>query len=159
MCSCMAYLCFISSLQALPVSQATVLFFVCPIFTAILGIWINKESVAPQEWLLILLGILGVALVLRPDGSQFHLGLGHVLALSAAVFAGLSITLIRKLASNNGTFTLYLYFCLAGTLISITPASSNLVSAWSSWQVALSLLLAVLSASAGQLLLNQGMKS
>jgi drug/metabolite transporter (DMT)-like permease len=48
-----------------------------------------------------------------------------MMALLAAVFAGLTMTLIKELRETHGSVIIYFYFCLIGTTICIGPFFVN----------------------------------
>jgi drug/metabolite transporter (DMT)-like permease len=81
--------------------------------------------------------------------------LGQVIALAAAAFAGLTVTLIRSLREKNGPVTIYLYFCTMGMLVTAPMFAKHpvLPSTPMEWGMVLSLILVSLT---GQILMNQG---
>jgi drug/metabolite transporter (DMT)-like permease len=157
--SSMAYLCFISSLQFIPISASTVLFFTCPMFAAIFGLFINGQKIQPLDWLFVLGGFVGVTLVVQPEAGGLDLNWGHMFGISGGVLAGLSISLVRRLRNDNSSFTIYLYFCLVGAGITLLPSMGHMPEVMPAWPMLLTLLAVVLSSTTGQLLLNQGMKN
>ena len=61
--------------------------------------------------------VAGIALVALPAGAGFHLGLGDALTLASALFCGVHITLISKLAPGRDMLVLTaLQFVVAGVL-------------------------------------------
>ncbi|MFC1863637.1 DMT family transporter [Thermodesulfobacteriota bacterium] len=59
--------------------------------------------------------ICGVTVLLdvKLGGSIF----GLVMGLTGAIFAGLTVCLIKKLRENDGPVVIYLFFCMLGALI------------------------------------------
>jgi drug/metabolite transporter (DMT)-like permease len=154
-----AYLCIVYATQVIPISQATVLFFACPMFAAIHGIWLNREPVNLAGWLYIMGGFAGVVLVLEPGGESFSLHTGHYVALASAFLGGFSMAMMRKLAANNHPYSLYFYFCLIGVPVSMAPALQNATFIWPGWWMVGLILMSALLASVGQLMINQAFKS
>jgi drug/metabolite transporter (DMT)-like permease len=81
--------------------------------------------------------------------------LGQIMALVAAAFAGLTVTLIRSLREKNGPVTIYLYFCTVGVLVTLPMFTRHpiLPSTSVEWGMVLGLIFVSLT---GQLLMNQG---
>ena len=44
---------------------------------------------------------------------------GQIMAVLSGIFAGLTVSIIRKLRASNGSVIIYLYFCMLGTLIAL----------------------------------------
>ena len=153
-----SYLCMVYANLLIPISQATVLFFVCPMFAAVMSIWMNKQPVRPIDWLFIAGGFFGVVFVLDPGEQAFHLQTGHLVALAASFFAGMAMSLMRALASDNHPYTVYFWFCLIGAPIVMGPAIHSTAVFWPGWWAIGALLAAAVLGSLGQLMINQGFK-
>lgn len=57
---------FFTALAAMPLAEATAIFFVSPLILAILSVVVLGETVGPRRWLAIGAGLVGVAIVIRP---------------------------------------------------------------------------------------------
>ena len=152
------YLAIVYATQMIPISQSTVLFFACPMFAAINGMWLNKQAVSAMHWLYILGGFVGVVLVLEPGADGFDLHAAHFIALASAFFGGMAMALTRKLTSNNHSYTIFFYFCLVGVPVSAGPALNGISFIWPGWWIVTALLAASALGSLAQLLLNWGFK-
>lgn len=86
---------FFYSIQNMPLATAVTVFYLAPVFTVLIGIFMNKESPAPGQWPFIIGGFLGAALMKNfdPRVSLLHFGT----AVVAAFFAGLAYNFIRLL--------------------------------------------------------------
>jgi drug/metabolite transporter (DMT)-like permease len=110
-----------SALFYLPLAEATTLGFAAPLFAVILSALVLKEKVGRHRWSAVVLGFVGVALVMRPEGRHLPI-LGLSLALLGAVgMATVAITL-RQIGRSEGTQTIVLWFTVlsalaAGTLM------------------------------------------
>ena len=154
------YLLSVASLQLIPISQATVLFFTCPMFAAINGIWVNQQPITFKDCLFIVVGFAGVITVLQPAAKGFSLQSGHYIMLVSAFFASISMNLTRKLAAGDHPYTIYFYFCLVGGATSFVPAMSHSdFSAFPGWWVLGCLAGASVLTSLGQVMMNVGLKS
>jgi len=150
---CSAFICIVTAIRLLPVSTALIIFYSFPAFSAICSFIIYKERIGMVEIGCITAVLIGVGILLD---FQLEGGLlGQIIALVGAVFAGLTVTLIRSLREKNGPVTIYLYFCTMGILVTapmfarhpILPASPV------EWGMVLGFIFASLT---GQLLMNQG---
>jgi drug/metabolite transporter (DMT)-like permease len=148
-----AFISLITALKLLPLSTALVIFYSFPAFSAIFSYLIYGEKIGKLEIACIVLVVVGVGALFdfRLGGTFF----GQAMALFGAVFAGLTVTLIRSLREKNGPVIIYLYFCMMGTLVTapkfimtpIFPATPM------EWVMVLGIIFTSLTA---QLLMNQG---
>ena len=107
------------AVRAIPLSTAMVLFYSFPAFAALFSPLIFGDRIRVYEILCILLALTGVAVLFdfQMEGSL----LGQTMAVLSAVFAGLTIAIIRKLRENHGSVIIYFYFCMIGSLLCIGP--------------------------------------
>ena len=150
---CCAFISMVTAVRMLPVSTAMVIFYSFPAFSAIFAFLIYKERIGIAEIACIALVLVGVGILFdfRIEGELP----GQLIALIAAAFAGLTVTLIRNLRENNGPVTIYLYFCTMGFVVTAPAFAWHpvLPSTPTEWGMILSLILASLT---GQILMNQG---
>jgi len=112
-----AFLCFIVSVRRLPVSTALMLLYAFPAFAALFSSWLYREKVTATAWLCVAAVLTGVALLVDPAGGGDLPG--TLAGIVSAVFAGLTIAIIRRLKQSNGSVVIYLYFCVVGTLTTL----------------------------------------
>ncbi len=148
-----AFISLITALKMLPLSTALVIFYSFPAFSAVFAYIIYGEKIGKFEIACIILVMVGVGALF-----DFRLGgtfLGQAMALFGALFAGLTVTLIRSLREKNGPVIIYLYFCTMGSLVTapkfiLTPM---LPGSPLEWVMVLGIVFTSLTA---QLLMNQG---
>jgi len=143
----------VTAVRVLPLSTAIVLFYSFPLFAGLFGFVIYKEKLTLFQAGCMVVLIVGVTVLFdfRLTGS----GYGQIMAIVGAVFAGLTVTLIRSLIKENGPVIIYLYFCTTGMLLTlpsflmtpIIPASA------SEWAMIIGI---VITSVTAQLLMNQG---
>lgn len=154
-----AFLCQVASVQMLPISMAMVLFFMFPIFAALVSIWLNHEPVGPLGWLLIGGAFAGLVVIIQPDKGLSGLGLGHLMAVLGALGAGMATSMIRYLRSDNNIVTLYFYVCLIGILVTAVPVATApegpLPGGSIGW---IGLIVSSFLALGGQMAMNHGFK-
>ena len=103
-----ALMMFFTTLQHIPLASAVTLMFLGPIFTAILGIWIVKENVAPLQWLLFGLSFLGIVMIKGFD-TRISI-LMAAFGVGAAFFSGVAYNMIRKLKTSEHPLVIILIF-------------------------------------------------
>jgi drug/metabolite transporter (DMT)-like permease len=104
------------------------IFFVCPLLIALASVVFLGETVGPRRWGAVALGLVGVAIVLRPGTEAFQLA--SLLPLMAAVcYAGMH-TLTRKIGATDGAGTLIFYIQLSFV---VTSAAVGLVAGHGEW--------------------------
>ena len=148
-----AFISVVTAIRLLPVSTAMVIFYAFPAFTAMFSFFLYGETLSKRH-LLCIAGVMagvGVLFDYQLAGSL----LGQVMALIGAVFAGLTVTLIRELRQKNGPVVIYLYFCTMGALVTLPKFVQQpaLPTTPMEWVMVLGI---AFSSLAGQLLMNQG---
>jgi len=150
---CCAFICMLTAIRLLPLSEALIIFYSFPAFSAVFSFIIYKERIGMLEMACIATVLIGVGILF-----DFQLAgglLGQGIAFIGSAFAGLTVTLIRTLREKNGPVTIYLYFCTTGILVTAPMFARHpiLPSTPVEWGMILGLILASLM---GQLLMNQG---
>ncbi len=113
------------ALNALPISDATVIFMAANLILPILAYFVLGESVGAHRVLAIMIGFLGVFLVAAPTGQVNPIGLS--LALGAACFHATVQIVLRRLKEEN-PFAVTYYFTLGGMLV--TAAFLPWIATW-----------------------------
>ena len=152
---CITFLSLTTAIRNIPLSTAMVLFFSFPAFSALFAALLFKERISKGELLCIAGTLIGVFVLL-----DFKLGgewFGYLLGLNSGVFAGLTVCLIKILRQKDGPVVIYLYFCMLGAAITITPfcAHPTLPASAIEWTMVSGI---AFSAIIGQLFMNQGFK-
>ena len=104
----LALILYFFTLQKMPLATAVTIQYLAPIFTAVLGIFIVKESVKPWQWLFFLISFAGVVVVEGVDSriDPLYLALG----VASAVFSGFSYNSIRRLRGKEDPLVVVFYF-------------------------------------------------
>ncbi len=98
------------TLQHMPLAGAVTVQYLSPIFTAIMGITMVKESVKPLQWLFFAISFFGVVMIQGFDG---RIELPYLLAgVGSAFFAGLAYNTIRQLKETEHPLVITFYFPL-----------------------------------------------
>ena len=121
LCMVVANLAFFAALAAIPLADATALFFVAPLFITLLSIPFLGEKVGLRRFSAVAVGFVGVLVVLRPGGGELGPGLERPAMLlpvvAALAYAGMQI-LTRRLRASAPASAMAVY--IQGTLIAVS---------------------------------------
>ncbi len=152
---CLAFLSLTAAIRNIPLSTAMVLFFSFPAFAALFSRLIFGERISKREIFCICAALGGVAVILdfKLAGNLF----GYIMGLSAGVFAGLTVNLIKRLREKDGPVAIYFYFCMLGALVSFPAyiANPRIPASGLDWLMAGGI---AVSSVLAQLLMNQGFR-
>tara|TARA_A100001037_G_scaffold234755_1_gene213560 strand:- start:1630 stop:2520 length:891 start_codon:yes stop_codon:yes gene_type:complete len=110
----------------IPVSDATAISFLNPVFAMIFALPLLGEKIGKLRWTSALIGLVGAFVLLRPSGSAFEPA--ALLALIAAVVMGLEFILIKILSTREQVLQILLINNVLGLLFS----SISLFFVWNS---------------------------
>jgi drug/metabolite transporter (DMT)-like permease len=150
-----AFLCLVTAIRSVPFSTAMALFYSFPAFAAILSPLLFGERISFYEIACLLIAMIGVGVLFDLNITGHPIGL--VMGVSAAVFAGLTVAIIKKLRSANGSVIIYFYFCLIGSAVCLGPflAAPRVPDNPADWLIVAGILVTSIVA---QLLMNHGFK-
>lgn len=103
------------SVQFLPVAEYTAITMLTPVIVTLLSGWVLHEPVSRARWALVIGGLLGALVVIRPGGSVF--GWAVLLPLAGACAYSAFQLLTRRLAGVEDPFTTHFYTGLTGTVL------------------------------------------
>ena len=114
----------------IPISEATALSFLAPIFATVGAAAILGEDVRLRRWSAVLLGFAGAMIVLRPGVEALQTG--AILALiNACTMAGNKLT-VKSLTRTESPEAIVTYMVLMLTPLTFVPAL--FVWQWPSWE-------------------------
>ncbi|WP_322891799.1 MULTISPECIES: DMT family transporter [unclassified Yoonia] len=90
----------------IPLSDATAISFLNPVFGMLLAIPFLGEKVGPWRWVAAATALIGALVLLRPGPDTFQIA--GLLALGAAVLMGMELIFIKKLANREPPFQILL---------------------------------------------------
>ena len=88
-----------ASVAYIPISDATAISFLNPVFAMVLAIPLLKEGVGPWRWLAAAVSLTGALILLRPTPESFQPA--ALLALTAAAVIGMELIFIKKLSGRE----------------------------------------------------------
>jgi drug/metabolite transporter (DMT)-like permease len=104
-----------SALAYLPLAESTTIGFAAPLFAVMLSALVLKEKVGVHRWSAVVLGLVGVLLVMRPEGRGLP-AIGLALAVAAAFGVGVVTITIRQIGRTEHPQTTVLWFSLLSML-------------------------------------------
>jgi drug/metabolite transporter (DMT)-like permease len=118
------------SFVRLPLGEATVLFYLNPLFVALFAVPVLGEAMTWRRLACVVLGLAGAALVAKPAGFLGYGpaldGLGVVASMAGAALAGGVFVLLRKLGATEHEYVSAFYLCATATLL----AAPFAIHAW-----------------------------
>lgn len=107
---------FFLALAAMPLAETVTLFYTAPLFICILSQPVLGEKVGLSRWFVIVMGMIGVIIMLRPGTELFRL-ISILPVLAALCYASMTM-MTRKLGLQETAGTLTFYIQLAFIVIS-----------------------------------------
>ena len=99
----------------IPLSDATAISFLNPVFGMMLAIPLLGEKVGPIRWSAALIALAGAAILTRPGGGAIEFG--ATLALGSALLLGAELIAIKRLSGREGPYQILLVNNGIGLLI------------------------------------------
>lgn len=158
LCLAIASAAFFSSVFLMPLADATAIVFISPALTSLISAYLLGEKVPQYIWVTIILALLGVIIILRPN--FIALGPAAILPLIAAFAMSVLMILNRKVA-GCGTpllmqFLLALFatpFLIIASLVGHMTAIPALQLGWPSSYVIVVCCIVAITATASHALL------
>lgn len=108
------------ALTLIPLAEVVALEFTMPIWTACLAVAFLGERMNAWKALAIVLGLVGVALIVRPAAQG--LSAGQAIALAAAVGFAVSLTLTKSLTGTDSAVAIIFWMLVFQSLLGAVPA-------------------------------------
>lgn len=99
-----------TAITLLPLATVFSLEFTAPAFAAVLGLLLLREYVPPRGWIGIVVSLIGVVVILRPDPASFVAA--SLLPIGAAFFFALTAVLTRGLVRNRSVFSIVFWMMI-----------------------------------------------
>ena len=105
-------------------ADAIILAYTSPIWVVALAPWLIREQVRWQQWLAVLLGFVGAAFVIKPEGSSLHWAVA--IPLIVACMVGLRDIVTRHIAARESAISIV----ACANLLSILAGAALLPFGW-----------------------------
>lgn len=113
------YLWFLA-LTLIPVAQVVSIEFTMPIWTAIMAAIFLSETITWRKCVAIVLGIAGVAIIVRPGIGASNIG--HLVMLVAAFGFGTAIVMMKSLTRTDAVMVIIFWMLVIQSAIGFGPA-------------------------------------
>jgi drug/metabolite transporter (DMT)-like permease len=108
------------ALTMIPIAQVVAIEFTMPVWTALLAVAFLGERLGPVRIGAVVLGLVGVAVIVRP-GLE-HVDPGQLIALAAAIGFAVSIILVKSLTTTESVVAIIFWMLVVQSAIGLVPA-------------------------------------
>jgi drug/metabolite transporter (DMT)-like permease len=108
------------ALTLIPLAQVVAIEFTMPIWTALLAATFLRERMHRWKIAAIVLGVMGVAMIVRPASSGINVG--QAVALSAALGFAVSVILVKSLTRTESVVSIVFWMLVVQGVLGIWPA-------------------------------------
>jgi len=116
LCVVFANMMFFLGLAAMKLADAVAIFFISPVVITLFSVLFLGEKVGPRRWIAVIIGLIGVAVMMRPGLGTFQYA--ALLPLAAAIaYAALHI-FTRKIGGTERAATMAVYIHVVFILVS-----------------------------------------
>jgi drug/metabolite transporter (DMT)-like permease len=118
------------ALTLIPLAQLVSIEFTMPIWSAVLAVFFLGERMNGRKWLAVVLGLVGVAVIVRPSAGSVDAG--QLIALACAFGFAISVVLVKSLTRTDAAIAVIFWMLVIQSVIGLVPAL--LVWQWPSAQ-------------------------
>ena len=108
------------ALTLIPLAQVVSIEFTMPIWAAVLAVFFLGERMSGRKWFAVTLGLVGVAVIVRPKAGA--LDVGQLIALAAAFGFAISIVLVKSLTRTDAAVAISFWMLVVQSAIGLVPA-------------------------------------
>ena len=108
------------ALTMIPLAQVVSIEFTMPIWSAALAVVFLGEQMSGRKWFAVLLGLVGVAVIVRPGAGEIDIG--QLIALVSAVGFAISVVLVKSLTRTDAAVVISFWMLAVQSAIGLVPA-------------------------------------
>jgi drug/metabolite transporter (DMT)-like permease len=112
--------CWVFAIGALPLATVFAIEFTMPVWTAILAALLLKEALTRNRVTMLVLGVVGVLLILRPGFGFFHPA--ALVALAASLFYAGNMIATKRLSGTDSPLAILFWMSVVQTPLSFVAA-------------------------------------
>jgi drug/metabolite transporter (DMT)-like permease len=117
----------------LPLAMVFALEFTMPIWTALLAVWLLHEKMTNSRIGVVVLGLIGVLVILRPGLAAFNPA--AILVLLAAFGYGIVMVTTKKLTATEATFGIIFWMAVIQFPLSLMGSDISAYAKFGVWQI------------------------
>jgi drug/metabolite transporter (DMT)-like permease len=110
---------WLTALTLIPLAQVISIEFTMPLWTAIMAAAFLGERVGLWKSIAVVLGLVGVAIIVRPFNGS--LNAGQLIALAAALGFGISVIMIKTLTRTDSAVKIIFWMTVLQSLMGLIP--------------------------------------
>lgn len=115
-----AQLGWLLALTLIPIAQVVSIEFTMPIWTAMMAAAFLGERVGLWKCVAIVLGLAGVAIIVRPFNGAVNVG--QLIALAASVGFAISLTMVKSLTRTDSVMRIMFWMTVIQSIMGLVPA-------------------------------------
>jgi drug/metabolite transporter (DMT)-like permease len=108
------------ALTLIPLAQVVSIEFTMPIWSATLAVAFLGERMNGWKWFAVALGLVGVAMIVRPRAGE--LDGGQLIALASALGFAVSVVLVKSLTRTDAAVAISFWMLVVQSAIGLVPA-------------------------------------
>ncbi len=108
------------ALTMIPLAQVVSIEFTMPIWSAALAVVFLGEQMSGRKWFAVLLGLVGVAVIVRPGAGAIDSG--QIIALASALGFAISVVLVKSLTRMDAAVAISFWMLVVQSAIGLVPA-------------------------------------
>jgi drug/metabolite transporter (DMT)-like permease len=108
------------ALTLIPLAQVVSIEFTMPIWSAVLAVFFLGERMNARKWLAVVLGLVGVAVIVRPNTGAVDMG--QLIALVSALGFAISVVLVKSLTRTESAVAIMFWMLVVQSAIGLVPA-------------------------------------
>lgn len=108
------------ALTLIPLAHVVSIEFTMPIWSAALAVVFLGERMNGRKWFAVVLGLVGVAVIVRPGAGQ--LDVGQLIALASALGFAVSVVLVKSLTRTDAAVAISFWMLVVQSIIGLVPA-------------------------------------
>lgn len=108
------------ALTMIPLAQVVAIEFTMPIWTAVLAVAFLGERMGGWKITAVLLGLVGVAVIVRPGAGTLEAG--QLVALAAAVGFAVSVVMVKSFTRDDSAVTIMFWMLVVQSVLGLAPA-------------------------------------
>ncbi|MDO9483262.1 MAG: DMT family transporter [Hydrogenophaga sp.] len=107
------------ALTLIPLAQVVSIEFTMPIWSAALAVVFLGERMSGRKWFAVLLGLVGVAVIVRPGAGEIDMG--QLIALASAFGFAISVVLVKSLTRTDAAVAISFWMLVVQSAIGLVP--------------------------------------